>query len=157
PFTEHAAAEFGMGVPELARHAETIHRQEHLLDFRPVPLQRHRIAPRGPAVAEADHGPDIGEAERRVDHRQREQHILAGVHGENVLLSLPVIDTALGLANVRTVICLGNSWTARRYAMTLQRHWPEVEKMLLTVDSFGVPRQLWHTHPEFRRRVLSEW
>ena len=70
-----------MGVPELARHAETIHRQEHLLDFRPVPLQRHRIAPRGPAVAEADHGPDIGEAERRVDHRQREQHILAGVHG----------------------------------------------------------------------------
>ena len=77
--------------------------------------------------------------------------------GENVLLSLPVIDTALGLANVRTVICLGNSWTARRYAMTLQRHWPEVEKMLLTVDSFGVPRQLWHTHPEFRRRVLSEW
>ena len=77
--------------------------------------------------------------------------------GENVLFSLPVIEAALGLANVRTVICLGNSWTARRYAMTLQRHWPEVEKMLLTVDGFGIPRQLWHTHPEFRRRVLSEW
>jgi hypothetical protein len=41
--------------------------------------------------------------------------------------------------------------------MTLQRHWPEVEKMLITVDSFGVPRSLWHTDPEFRRRVLSEW
>ncbi|MGJ4926284.1 YdcF family protein [Bradyrhizobium sp. HKCCYLS2038] len=77
--------------------------------------------------------------------------------GENVLFALPVIDTALGLANVSSVICLGNSWTARRYAMTVQRHWPQVEKMLLTVDGFGVPRHLWHTHPEFRRRVLSEW
>ena len=77
--------------------------------------------------------------------------------GENVIFSLPVIDAALGLSNIRSVICLGNSWTARRYPMTLHRHWPEVEKMLLTVDSFGTPLALWHTHPEFRRRVLSEW
>ena len=77
--------------------------------------------------------------------------------GENVIFSLPVIDAALGLKNVRSVICLGNTWTARRYAMTLQRHWPEVEKMLVTVDSFATPRALWHTDPEFSRRVLSEW
>ncbi|WP_050631071.1 YdcF family protein [Bradyrhizobium viridifuturi] len=77
--------------------------------------------------------------------------------GENVIFSLPVIDAALGLANIRSVICLGNSWTARRYPMTLHRHWPEVEKMLVTVDSFAVPRALWHTVPEFRRRVLTEW
>ena len=77
--------------------------------------------------------------------------------GENAAFSLPVLDAALGLANIRSVICLGNTWTARRYPMTLQRHWPEVEKMLITVDSFGVPRWLWHTDPEFRRRVLSEW
>jgi uncharacterized SAM-binding protein YcdF (DUF218 family) len=77
--------------------------------------------------------------------------------GENVIFSLPVIDAALGLSNVRSVICLGNTWTARRYAMTLQRHWPEVEKMLVTVDSFAVPQALWHTDPEFSRRVLSEW
>jgi uncharacterized SAM-binding protein YcdF (DUF218 family) len=77
--------------------------------------------------------------------------------GENVILSLPVIDAALGRKNVRSVICLGNTWTARRYAMTLQRHWPEVEKMLVTVDSFAAPRALWHTDPEFSRRVLSEW
>jgi uncharacterized SAM-binding protein YcdF (DUF218 family) len=77
--------------------------------------------------------------------------------GENVIFSLPVIDAALGLRNVRSVICLGNTWTARRYAMTLQRHWPEVEKMLVTVDSFATPRALWHTDPEFSRRVLSEW
>lgn len=77
--------------------------------------------------------------------------------GENVTFSLPIIDAALGLANVKSVICLGNTWTGRRYAMTLHRHWPDVEKMLVTVDSFATPRALWHTDPEFRRHVLREW
>jgi uncharacterized SAM-binding protein YcdF (DUF218 family) len=77
--------------------------------------------------------------------------------GENVIFSLPIIDAALGLSNIHSVICLGNTWTARRYAMTLHRHWPEVEKMLLTVDSFATPRALWHTDPELRRRILAEW
>jgi len=77
--------------------------------------------------------------------------------GENVIFSLPIIDAALGLTNIGSVICLGNSWTARRYPMTLHRHWVEVDKMLHTIDSFAVPRALWHTDPEFRRRVLLEW
>ena len=77
--------------------------------------------------------------------------------GENVIFSLPIIDAALGLANIRSVICLGNSWTARRYPMTLHRHWPEVEKMLVMVDGFKTPRALWHTDAEFSRRMLSEW
>ena len=77
--------------------------------------------------------------------------------GENVIFSLPVIDAALGLANIRSVICLGNTWTARRYPMTLHRHWPEVEKMLVMVDSFKTPRALWHTDAEFSRRMLHEW
>jgi uncharacterized SAM-binding protein YcdF (DUF218 family) len=77
--------------------------------------------------------------------------------GENVIFSLPVIDAALGLGNITSVICLGNTWTARRYAMTLHRHWPAVTKMLITIDSFATPRELWHTDPEFRRRVLREW
>lgn len=77
--------------------------------------------------------------------------------GENVIFSLPIIDAALGLHTIRSVICLGNTWTARRYPMTLHRHWPEVTKLLLTVDSFATPRSLWHTDAEFRRRVLHEW
>ena len=77
--------------------------------------------------------------------------------GENVIFSLPIIDAVLGLKNIRGVICLGNTWTARRYPMTLHRHWPEVEKMLVTVDSFKTPRTLWHSDPEFSRRMLSEW
>jgi uncharacterized SAM-binding protein YcdF (DUF218 family) len=77
--------------------------------------------------------------------------------GENVIFALPIIEAAFGLANIRSVICLGNTWTARRYPMTLHRHWPEVEKMLVTVDSFDIPLALWHTDPEFRRRILGEW
>jgi uncharacterized SAM-binding protein YcdF (DUF218 family) len=77
--------------------------------------------------------------------------------GENVIFSLPVIEAALGLKNVRSVICLGNTWTARRYPMTLHRHWPEVEKMLMTVDAFDTPRALWHTDPDLRSRILGEW
>ena len=77
--------------------------------------------------------------------------------GENVIFSLPVIDAAIGLDRIGSVICLGNTWTARRYPMTLHRHWPEVTKMLVTVDCFDVPRALWHTDAEFRRRVLAEW
>jgi uncharacterized SAM-binding protein YcdF (DUF218 family) len=77
--------------------------------------------------------------------------------GENVMYSLPIIDAALGLKNIRSVICLGNTWTGRRYAMTLHRHWPEVEKMLLTIDNFITPRDRWHENAEFRRRVLTEF
>jgi uncharacterized SAM-binding protein YcdF (DUF218 family) len=76
--------------------------------------------------------------------------------GENVRFALPVIDAALGLQNIRIVICLGKICTARRYPMTLQRHWPEVEKMLLTVNPYAAPVERWHTDPIFRERVLAE-
>jgi hypothetical protein len=74
-----------------------------------------------------------------------------------VKFSLPIINAALGLRNIRSVICLGNTWTGRRYAMTVHRHWPEVQKMLLTIDNFATPRERWHEDAEFRRRVLTEF
>src|SRR3984957_2901168 len=77
--------------------------------------------------------------------------------GENVIFSLPIIDAALGLKNIRSVICLGNTRTARRYPMTLHRHWRGVAKLLTTVDSFEPPRALGHPDPESPRRVLAEW
>jgi uncharacterized SAM-binding protein YcdF (DUF218 family) len=77
--------------------------------------------------------------------------------GENVTFSLPIIDARLGLTNIRSVICLGNTWTARRYPMTLHRHWPKVEKMLITVNSFETPEHLWHTDRAFCARVIEEW
>jgi uncharacterized SAM-binding protein YcdF (DUF218 family) len=77
--------------------------------------------------------------------------------GENVMLSLPIIDAAIGLANIRRVICLGNAWTSRRYPMTLHRHWPEVEKMLVTFNPFETPVEFWHTDPRFRALVVGEY
>lgn len=77
--------------------------------------------------------------------------------GENVVFSLPIIDAELGLRNIRSVICLGNFWTARRYPMTVHRHWPAVEKMLVTVNHYATPKELWHTDPELTGRVISEW
>ncbi len=76
---------------------------------------------------------------------------------ENVLFGLPVIDAAVGLKNIKSVICLGKVCTARRYPMTLHRHWPEVEKMLATINPFGTPVERRHTDPAFQARVLSEW
>lgn len=76
--------------------------------------------------------------------------------GENVIFSLPVIDAALGRHTIKSVICLGKICTARRYPMTLQRHWPEVAKMLVTVNPYAAPVARWHTDPLFRQRVLAE-
>ena len=95
-------------------------------------------------------------AQGMPDERILEEHRAMNT-GENVIFSLPIIDAALGLHNIRSVICLGNTWTARRYPMTLHLYWPEVEKMLVTVDSSATPRSQWHTDPDFRRRVLHEW
>jgi uncharacterized SAM-binding protein YcdF (DUF218 family) len=77
--------------------------------------------------------------------------------GENVVFSLPIIDATLGRTNIKSVICLGKICTARRYPMTLQRHWPEVAKMLVTVNPYAVPVEQWHADPLFRHRVLTEY
>lgn len=77
--------------------------------------------------------------------------------GENVIFSLPIIAAHIGFANISSVIALGKVCTSRRYLMTLQRHWPEVRKMLVAINWFDHPVERWPEHPEFRARVLSEW
>lgn len=66
--------------------------------------------------------------------------------GENVVFSLPLLERRLGLRNVRTLIAVGKYYTSARYLMTLQRHWPAVEKMLAPVH--------YHAHP---RRTGTAW
>lgn len=77
--------------------------------------------------------------------------------GENVIFSLPILEAALGLANIGSLIALGKVCTSARYLMTLQRHWPEVRKMLVAVNHFPHPIEAWPDHPELRAKVLSEW
>lgn len=77
--------------------------------------------------------------------------------GENVIYSLPILDSEIGLNNIVSLIAMGKLCTSRRYLMTLERHWPDVEKMLVAVNWFGVPREEWHLHAHSRKRVLSEF
>jgi uncharacterized SAM-binding protein YcdF (DUF218 family) len=77
--------------------------------------------------------------------------------GENVIFSLPIIERRIGLKKIRSVIALGKVCTSVRYLMTLQRHWPEVEKMLFAVNYFGHPIEEWPRHAITRNRILGEW
>ena len=77
--------------------------------------------------------------------------------GENVIFSLPIIERRIGLRNIRSVIALGKVCTSVRYLMTLQRHWPEVEKMLVAVNYFGHPIAQWPEHAAARERIMREW
>lgn len=76
--------------------------------------------------------------------------------GENVTLSLPILDAEIGLQNIRSLIAVGKLCSSRRYLMTLERHWPDVEKMLVPINWFGIPTEEWHLHAPSRERVLSE-
>ena len=67
-------------MPQRPRRLEAVDHDQHLLDVRPVPMQRHRIAARGPGIAETDHAADVFQTDRGVDDRQREDDVLAGVH-----------------------------------------------------------------------------
>jgi hypothetical protein len=40
---------------------------------------------------------------------------------------------------------------------SLHRHWPEPEKMLVTVNHYDTPDGSWYTNPTLSARVLSEW
>ncbi len=77
--------------------------------------------------------------------------------GENVIFSLPIIDQRIGLNNIGSVIALGKVCTSVRYLMTLQRHWPKVDKMLFAVNCFGHPIEQWPQHEATRTRILREW
>src|ERR1700692_2749667 len=67
PLGENAPAKDRIGVPERARRLETVDGDQHLLDLRPIAVQRHRIAPRRPGIAEANDAADVCKPERRFD------------------------------------------------------------------------------------------
>lgn len=77
--------------------------------------------------------------------------------GENVIFSLPILEARIGLANIGSLIALGKATTSARYLMTLQRHWPEVRKMLVAVNHLPHPIAEWPRHPVLRDKVLAEW
>ncbi|MGR4864331.1 YdcF family protein [Caulobacter sp. LARHSG274] len=77
--------------------------------------------------------------------------------GENVSFSLPLIERRIGLEEVRNLIAVGKDYTSARYLMTLERYWPEVEKMFAPVHLHGCGREGWRSRPNLRKEVLREW
>lgn len=77
--------------------------------------------------------------------------------GENVMLTRALLERG-GLARqVSSVISIGHIIAARRFLMTLERHWPEIHKMQASANPFDVPASDWHTHETFRRHAIKEW
>lgn len=76
---------------------------------------------------------------------------------ENVEFGKIVADRAIGLENIHTVLGIGQLYAARRYMMTLKKHWPEVLTMHASVNGFDCARKDWPQHEKFRQHVLSEW
>ena len=77
--------------------------------------------------------------------------------GENVVMTRALM-TETGLdQRVSSVISIGHIIAARRFLMTLERHWPEIHKMHTSANPFNVPARDWHTHDVFRRHAMKEW
>jgi uncharacterized SAM-binding protein YcdF (DUF218 family) len=77
--------------------------------------------------------------------------------GENVILSRQKVEQTVGLGSVRSLLVIGKVCSMRRYLMTLERHWPQPRRFACAVNYFGVERECWHEHEEFRKRVLAEF
>lgn len=77
--------------------------------------------------------------------------------GENVRFGRARVAEAMDIAAIRSVLVIGKLCSARRYLMTLQRHWPGLRMSLCSVNYFGVPDERWHEDAAFRARVLSEF
>lgn len=76
---------------------------------------------------------------------------------ENVVFGRVRAAQCMDVDAVRSILAIGKACAARRYLMTLRRHWPGVLTSVCAVNYFGVPAARWHEHEEFRRRVLAEF
>jgi uncharacterized SAM-binding protein YcdF (DUF218 family) len=77
--------------------------------------------------------------------------------GENVTFSRRRIEETIGLDSIKSLLVIGKLCSMRRYLMTLERHWPQPRRFACAVNYFGVERERWHEHEEFRARVLAEF
>jgi uncharacterized SAM-binding protein YcdF (DUF218 family) len=77
--------------------------------------------------------------------------------GENVIFSRRMVSETMALEEINSVLVIGKICSLRRYLMTLERHWPGLRMSAAPVNFFGVEKKHWHTHPDFRARVLAEF
>lgn len=77
--------------------------------------------------------------------------------GENVIFGRRKLSENVALEQIQSVLVIGKICSLRRYLMTLERHWPGLRVSASPVNFFGVDKEHWHTHTDFRARVLDEF
>ena len=77
--------------------------------------------------------------------------------GENVIYSKQLVEEKIGLDKVSSVIAIGNIIAARRFLMTLERHWPGLDLVSAPVNMHDVPKEKWYTVEKFKQQVLTEY
>lgn len=77
--------------------------------------------------------------------------------GENVQYTMALLKARAELDEVKSIIGIGRVHAARRFLMTLQRHWPEPVKMFSTPNDFNTPKKKYYLSRAFRRAVLGEY
>ncbi|MFN3826489.1 MAG: YdcF family protein [Micavibrio sp.] len=77
--------------------------------------------------------------------------------GENVTLTRALLQQQGLEAGMGSVISIGHIVAARRFLMTLERHWPSLHKMHVSANPFNVSAAQWHSHNDFRRHAIKEW
>ncbi|AVO59198.1 YdcF family protein [Pseudomonas chlororaphis] len=77
--------------------------------------------------------------------------------GENVRFARALTESQLAPEERRSILAVGKVCSARRYLMTLRRHWPEPTMSALWINYFCVEKSNWHQDPEFCARVLGEY
>lgn len=77
--------------------------------------------------------------------------------GENVVNTIQLLKDKGLFDKVNSIIAVGHVHAARRFLMTLEKHWPQPLKMFTTDNCFGAPREDWHKDAQFRAAVLSEY
>ena len=77
--------------------------------------------------------------------------------GENVRFSRDIVASWPDADSIDSLLVVGKICSLRRYMMTLERHWPAPTRYACPINYFGVEKEHWYEHPEFRRRVLAEF
>jgi uncharacterized SAM-binding protein YcdF (DUF218 family) len=77
--------------------------------------------------------------------------------GENVILGRKKIAEVMDVTRIDSVLVIGKICSMRRYLMTLERHWPNLQTSACPVNYFGIPADRWSEQDEFRKRVLGEF
>lgn len=77
--------------------------------------------------------------------------------GENVRFMKALLEKEKGVGTIKSAVAIGQIHAARRFVMTLERHWPELTKMFTAPHYYDVPREDWYKDKTFREEVLNEY